>query len=204
MALKICESWKAILIIGLGDKVLFCCSNDCGLAASKAAQLYMATFGGKGGGSRTFAQVGGLTIGNRDESLAEFVNVLRNEIVNRGITAALLFFLLRCAVICAQEQKSINLEHSDTFEILRGLTKDTIFISGSVQFARDGGKLLADSAMWVKGETIVLHGHVFIQDSTYELTADSVNYDVIHNLAYASGKEVIILGRADSIRAVGY
>jgi lipopolysaccharide assembly outer membrane protein LptD (OstA) len=114
----------------------------------------------------------------------------------------LIFFLLPFAAQSQTEQPLI-LEHSDIFEIIRGAEKDTIYISGNVRFRHQGGKLEADSAIWVKGEIIILNGNVTIQDTVYQLQADRVRFYVRENLVYASGKKVIITSFADSIQAIG-
>ena len=66
-----------------------------------------------------------------------------------------------------------------------------------------GGKLFADSAIWIKGETIVLKGNVIIQDSLYQLMADRVDYNILNRLSYATGEKVVIISEKDSIKAVG-
>lgn len=97
----------------------------------------------------------------------------------------------------------VILEYSDVFEIVRGMAKDTIYITGSTRFSHAGGKLFADSAIWIKGETIVLKGNVLIEDSLYRLSADRVDYNIFSRLAYATGDEVVIISEKDSIKAVG-
>ena len=102
----------------------------------------------------------------------------------------------------AADDKPLNYD-SETFEIIRGAFRDTIYLSGSVSFARDGEKLRADSAIWVKGESIILNGHVFVEDTAYQLSADHVFYDVANKLAYASGQNVVIFSAKDSLKAIG-
>ncbi|MCP4703957.1 MAG: LPS assembly protein LptD [candidate division Zixibacteria bacterium] len=112
-------------------------------------------------------------------------------------------WLLLLTVCFGSDELPINLEYSDFFEIVRGFEKDTIYITGSTRFSHGDGKLFADSAIWIKGETIVLKGNVLIQDSLYRLTADKVDYNIIKRLSYAVGDEVIIISEKDSIKAVG-
>jgi lipopolysaccharide assembly outer membrane protein LptD (OstA) len=76
-------------------------------------------------------------------------------------------------------------------------------MSGAVAFHRENGSLFADSALWVKGETIILSGNVLILDSVYQLSADRVNYDIQNQLAHAKGKIVKIISLADSLMALG-
>jgi len=106
-----------------------------------------------------------------------------------------------CPLLFAQE-RPMRYE-SNTFEIIRGATQDTFYLSGNVTFYWEGGKLSADSAVWVKGQVILLNGNVFVQDSTYQLTADRVRYIVPYQLAYAEGKKVEIKSTKDSLLAVG-
>ncbi|MCP4705741.1 MAG: hypothetical protein GY865_14170, partial [candidate division Zixibacteria bacterium] len=112
-------------------------------------------------------------------------------------------WLLLLTVCFGSDELPINLEYSDFFEIVRGFEKDTIYITGSTRFSHGDGKLFADSAIWIKGETIVLKGNVLIQDSLYRLTADKVDYNIIKRLSYATGDEVVIISEKDSIMAVG-
>ncbi len=121
--------------------------------------------------------------------------------MKKALYIAMPLFLIM-AVILSAEDKPMRYE-SDAFEIIRGAQKDTIYLTGNVTFYRDSGKLSADSALWVKGEAIILSGHVLIEDTTYQLTADRVRYDVPNQLAYAEGKEVKITSQKDSMMAVG-
>jgi len=114
----------------------------------------------------------------------------------------IILLLLILPLILNAEDKPMRYE-SNTFEIIRGAQKDTIYLTGAVSFYREEGRLSADSALWVKGETIILSGHVFIQDTTYQLEADKVRYDVQNQIAYAEGKEVKITSAKDSLMAIG-
>jgi lipopolysaccharide assembly outer membrane protein LptD (OstA) len=105
------------------------------------------------------------------------------------------------SILIAQD-KPIHWD-AQTFEIVRGATQDTIYLGGGVFFYRDDGRLSADSAVWIKGESIRLFGRVLIEDTIYRLTADQVDYDVVNKTALAQGEEVRILSARDSILAVG-
>ncbi len=112
-------------------------------------------------------------------------------------------WLVLISVCIGADEIPVNLEYSDFFEIVRGIEKDTIYITGSTRFSHGDSKLFADSAIWIKGETMVLKGSVFIQDSLYQLSADRVDYDIVNRLSYATGEEVVIISEEDSIKAVG-
>jgi len=112
-------------------------------------------------------------------------------------------WLVLVSVCIGTKELPVNLEYSDLFEIVRGIEKDTIYITGSTRFSHGKSRLFADSAIWVKGETIILKGNVFIQDSLYQLSADRVDYNIISRLSYATGEDVVIISEEDSIMAVG-
>nr|MBN2278002.1 LPS assembly protein LptD [candidate division Zixibacteria bacterium] len=103
----------------------------------------------------------------------------------------------------ATGKSPLYLDYSGTYEFIRGLDRDTIFITDSVVFRRDDGILMADTAIWIKGESIILVGHVFVQDTVYQLSAHRVIYDINANSARASGDTVIIISQSDSVMAVG-
>jgi lipopolysaccharide assembly outer membrane protein LptD (OstA) len=127
--------------------------------------------------------------------------------LSRTIFASLLaidcLFIAVVSSVFGAEENPIKLDHSDTYEFVRGLFQDTVYVTGSVEFTWGGGKLFADSAFWVKGEIVHLDGHVHIQDSLYDLSADEVIYDVKNKLAFASGQTVTIFSDKDSMMAIG-
>jgi lipopolysaccharide assembly outer membrane protein LptD (OstA) len=92
---------------------------------------------------------------------------------------------------------------SDTYEFIRGLDRDTVFLTGSAVFRHGRATLLADTAIWIKGERVILVKDVFINDSLYQLSADHVEYDLISRGAEASGDTVIIISDVDSVLARG-
>ena len=101
------------------------------------------------------------------------------------------------------EEIPVILEHSDIFEIVRGEKQDTIYIRGSAVFRHGDGRLWADTAIWIKGETLILKGHVRVRDTLYQLYADRVDYNIVHKFTNAYGEEVILISEPDSLKAVG-
>jgi len=99
-------------------------------------------------------------------------------------------------------QKTLYLEESDSFEFIRGLDRDTVFITGAV-FKQDVATIVADTAIWIKGEKIILIDDVYIEDSLYNLAADRVVYDLSINSATAAGDTVVLISSRDSILARG-
>jgi len=116
------------------------------------------------------------------------------------IIAAL--FLIGVSSLAA-DNAPLFLDHSGTYEFIRGMEKDTIFITDSVVFRRGAGILMADTAIWVKGESIILVRNVFIKDTAYELSADRVIYDINANNSTATGDTVVLISQADSLMAIG-
>lgn len=116
-----------------------------------------------------------------------------------------IFFICTIAYLplSATDDSPLYLQHSDTYEFIRGIDRDTVFITGSVAFKRGAGTLLADTAIWTRGESIVLIGNVYVQDSLYQLSAHRVVYDINNNSADAVGDTVIIISEVDSVLAKG-
>lgn len=114
----------------------------------------------------------------------------------------LVVFLMATPFVSSEDESPLYLEEARSYEFIRGLERDTIFITGAV-FKRDVATLLADTAIWIKGESIILIRDVYVQDSLYYLSADSVLYDIDINSAYAYGDTVIIISESDSILAKG-
>ena len=99
-------------------------------------------------------------------------------------------------------EKTLYLKDSDSFEFIRGLERDTVFITGAV-FHQDVATIVADTAIWIKGEQIILIRDVFVEDTLYSLSAGRVVYDLSTNSAHASGDTVVLISRKDSILAKG-
>ncbi|PKK83541.1 MAG: hypothetical protein CVT49_07875 [candidate division Zixibacteria bacterium HGW-Zixibacteria-1] len=98
--------------------------------------------------------------------------------------------------------KTLYLEESDSFEFIRGLDRDTVFITGAV-FRQGAATIVADTAIWIKGERIILVKDVYIEDTVYNLAADRVVYDLRRNSADAIGDTVVLISHMDSILAKG-
>ena len=105
-------------------------------------------------------------------------------------------------VISYSADDPIILEESSFFDIIRGGERDTIVI-GSALMSQAGGTLRADTAIWIKGERIILKRNVLIKDSLFLLSADRVDYLINTNQAYAFGRQVEIFSESDSIKMVG-
>ncbi len=111
-----------------------------------------------------------------------------------------LVLILSLTTFSAEEP--IILEESSFFDIIRGAARDTIII-GQALLSQGTGTLRADTAIWIKGEKIILVDSVIIRDSLYTLTADRVEYSIPYRQAYAFGDRVVIVSERDSIMAVG-
>ena len=103
----------------------------------------------------------------------------------------------------AQDPRKLDLLYADETEFIFSKFQDTTYVSGSVIFETESGLVYCDSAMWAKGETVLLWGKVIIDDRDYRLAADSVHYDLISNQAVALGDYVELWSREDSLFAVG-
>jgi lipopolysaccharide assembly outer membrane protein LptD (OstA) len=104
----------------------------------------------------------------------------------------------------ARDEKLVRLErYAGSFEIIRGGPKDTIYIIGAVVLSWGADTLYADSVQWIRDERITMFGNVIIRDTTRELTADKVIYDIPGRLASAFGKKVTLISARDSLMAVG-
>jgi len=117
-------------------------------------------------------------------------------------SAYLFIIILIFAGAAVAADKTLYLEESDSFEFIRGLDRDTVFITGAV-FKQDVATIVADTAIWIKGERIILVKDVYIEDSLYNLAADRVVYDLVSNSASASGDTVVLISHKDSILARG-
>ena len=77
---KLGETVRAIILLSCGDKLLIFAPAGIKLTASAMARLFMERFGGKGGGSATSAQVGGIAMDKRKEYIDHFIGLIRGEI----------------------------------------------------------------------------------------------------------------------------
>ena len=114
----------------------------------------------------------------------------------------ILMLLLLFAGTAMAADKTLYLEDSDSFEFIRGIDRDTVFITGAV-FRQGAATILADTAIWIKGERIILIKDVYIEDTVYNLAADRVIYDLKRNSADAVGDTVVLISQKDSILARG-
>ncbi|UCD18061.1 MAG: LPS assembly protein LptD, partial [Candidatus Zixiibacteriota bacterium] len=123
------------------------------------------------------------------------------KIVSLLLLAAGSFFLIPVPVVADSEP--LILEPSGPYEFIRGHERDTIFIRDSVVFRHGDRTFLANQAIWIKQEAIILEDNVYIEDSLYQLWADKVVYEINENIVRATGQEVILLSGADSLKAIG-
>ena len=118
------------------------------------------------------------------------------------IFAYILLILFTFLGSASGAEKTLYLKDSDSFEFIRGLERDTVFITGAV-FHQDVATIVADTAIWIKGEQIILIRDVFVEDTLYSLSAGRVVYDLSTNSAHASGDTVVLISQKDSILAKG-
>ena len=99
------------------------------------------------------------------------------------------------------EERFLRLErYAGSFEIIRGGPKDTIYIIGSVVFSWGADTLYADSVQWVRDERITMYGNVLLRDTTRQLSADKVIYNIPERMASAFGKRVTLFSSRDCPR----
>jgi len=119
------------------------------------------------------------------------------------ILIGLLLSLLVVTVENAQSKDKLYLDQFCTYEHIAGENnQDTVFITCAV-FRQGGGNIVADTALWIKGNNIILIGHVIIWDTLYNLQADHVDYNLTSRLVHATGERVVLTSETDSIRAIG-
>ncbi len=118
------------------------------------------------------------------------------------LLAAVLLAAAFCCGTSTAEDEPIILEESSFFDIIRGELHDTVIIGNAIM-RQGSGMLHADSAIWIKGERIILKNHVLIIDSLYRLDADRVDYLIESREARALGQDLQIYSEKDSIKAVG-
>ena len=120
----------------------------------------------------------------------------------RRIYIYILLLMVICLSYASGAEKTLYLKDSDSFEFIRGLDRDTVFITGAV-FQQDVATIVADTAIWIKGERIVLIKDVYVEDTLYSLAAGRVVYDLKTSSAHASGDTVVLISQKDSILAKG-
>ncbi len=115
----------------------------------------------------------------------------------------IIILMLMADAVKSQSQGKLYLDQFCTYEHIAGEKgQDTVFVTCAV-FRQGEGHIVADTAFWIKGNKIILIGHVIIWDTLYNLQADHVDYDLTSRLAYATGRQVMLTSETDSIRAIG-
>lgn len=117
--------------------------------------------------------------------------------------AIILLLCLVAARLPAQTFEKFQIQHADKWEVIFTPPPETHYVSGSVIFETESGLIYCDSAVWRKGESVILRGSVIIDDADYYLVADSVRYDLGTEKALALGKYVELWNKKDSLFAVG-
>lgn len=95
------------------------------------------------------------------------------------------------------------LNHSDQFEVVKVKGRYVTYVVGNVEFETETGLIHCDSARWIRGENVVLNGNVHIDDEKYNISADSVLYDMAIGEMLALGQQVELWSYKDSIFASG-
>lgn len=80
LAVEISQSFNSISLLSADDRLVIAVSADVPTEARKLADLVTQRFGGRGGGSSTFAQIGGIPADKRQEILDGFVEAVKTEI----------------------------------------------------------------------------------------------------------------------------
>ncbi|MBK7141350.1 MAG: hypothetical protein IPH75_04635 [bacterium] len=111
--------------------------------------------------------------------------------------------LVMAASAHGQRAQRLDLDHADLLEVLLGVSQDTTIAVGSVFFRTESGTISCDSATWIRGKKAILRGSVMVEDTIYRLLADSIDYDLLTNQAFARGPYVELWSRTDSLFATG-
>nr|MBN2278003.1 hypothetical protein [candidate division Zixibacteria bacterium] len=80
LAQVLVQKGQVAVVLLADDKVLMAASEDSGFDASHMARIFMENFGGRGGGNRAFAQVGGIPLDKRSEISDNLINILKQEL----------------------------------------------------------------------------------------------------------------------------
>ena len=103
----------------------------------------------------------------------------------------------------SSSSKRMHIQYADAWEFIFSSQQDTTFVSGSVVIEIGNSLVYCDSAMWAKGELVMLWGRVVVEDPEFHLVGDSVRYDLINRRVLALGDYVELWSRPDSLFAVG-
>ncbi len=117
--------------------------------------------------------------------------------------SSILFILITFLSCSLLAKESLQLEHSDQFEIQYDNDKYVTYVVGNVHFLTETGDIYCDSARWVKGEDVQLNGSVVVDDEKYFMKADSVFYDMGKEEYLALGENVELWSYKDSVFATG-
>lgn len=119
------------------------------------------------------------------------------------ILLAVLGLILAIGIAAGEDgDESIRLDESGSYLLIRGEHQDTVIIE-QANIRYGGGRLKADSAIWIKGRAIILRHNVVIIDTAHQLYGDSVYYDLVNQQAFTTGERVILISDLDSVKAVG-
>jgi lipopolysaccharide assembly outer membrane protein LptD (OstA) len=121
----------------------------------------------------------------------------------RVLTSLLVILLLSAGVVFGQSSRRMNIQYADVWEFIFSSAQDTTFVSGSVVIEVGNSMVYCDSAMWAKGELVMLWGRVVVEDPEFRLVGDSVRYDLVNRQVLALGDYVELWSRTDSLFAVG-
>ena len=78
--LKLADRVNSAVMFMTGGKLCIAVSEKTGLDAGELAKILMGKIGGKGGGNKIFAQIGGIDIAKTEDILNTFVEIVKNEI----------------------------------------------------------------------------------------------------------------------------
>jgi len=124
-------------------------------------------------------------------------------LTNVRLTWLLLFVLLLLATSLAAQGSRLRLDRSGSLEVVVENGQYVTYVVDDVIFRTENSTIYCDSAIWRKGRDVSLKGNVRIVDSTHQIEADSVYYDITSKSAEAWGDRVEMWSYTDSIYAVG-
>ena len=83
----------------------------------------------------------------------------------------------------------LELRHADQTEILKEGGQFVWYWVGNVSFYSDSGYVYCDSAIFHRGVSVRLQGHVKIENNQYLLLSDSTYYDIQTGETVSRGAE---------------
>ncbi|MFH1687301.1 MAG: putative LPS assembly protein LptD [bacterium] len=105
--------------------------------------------------------------------------------------------------VSAGDGDSLRVEHSDATEVQLLGHEYVVTLIGNVILKTGSGTIWCDSAEYRRGHNAWLRGRVVVEDTAYNLRADSVFYDVDNRITDAWGDNVELWSFTDSIYSVG-